>query len=163
MTKLEAINLFTNLNKLGEMSGVKFAYAVSKNLGLLKSEIESLDKARIASKEYQEFDALRIKMVEKHAKKGKDGKPIMKDNVYEIENQMAVDKEFEALKLEHKEVFDARIKQIDEFNELLKTDSSVVLYTIPLSYVPEGITVAQMYSIALIINEEIPSPYKDKV
>ena len=130
-----------------------------------------LEKTPITSENLSELDKLAVENLKTRKDileilEKKDIISVIKkisENVYEIENQMAVDKEFEALKLEHKEVFDARIKQIDEFNELLKTDSSVVLYTIPLSYVPEGITVAQMYSIALIINEEIPSPYKDKV
>lgn len=161
MTKSESIALFNALNTLGKLKGVKFAYAVSKNVSLLKAELESLEKASAASKEFEEFEVKRIAMVEKFAKKDKDGKAEKKGNNYIIEDgkQAELDKEFEVLKKENKDVWDARLKQLEEYNELLKTDSSVKLHKILLSDLPTDITVEQLYSIYSVVEDNIPSPY----
>ncbi len=164
MTKSESIALFNALNTLGKLKGVKFAYAVSRNVSALKTELESLEKASAASKEFEEFEKKRIEMVEKFSKKDKDGKAEKKGNNYIIEDgkQPELDKEFEALKSENQEVWDARLKQIEEYNELLKTDSSVALHKISLSDVPTDITVEQMHMITEMVEESTPSPYNGK-
>lgn len=169
MLKSEAVALYQNLNKLGQLKGVKFAYAVSKNLNMLKPEVESLEKASAFSDEYKKFDDLRVALAEKHSHKDEKGKPIMiprADNPrlsdYSIENQALFDKEFEALKSEHLTVFDARQKQIEEYNELLQTESTVVLYKVSVADVPADITVTQMYSISAIVEDDIPSPFAGK-
>jgi hypothetical protein len=159
MTKQGALDLYINLNKLGNLKGVKFAYGVSKNVGLLKAEIDSLDKASAPTEEYQKFDAERLEIVKKFAKKDDKGEPIIKDNNYEMASQKEFDTAFDALKVEHKEVWEARVKQLEEYSELLKTDSAVVLYKIALSEVPTDITVTQMYSISALVEESTPSPY----
>ena len=64
--------------------------------------------------------------------------------------------------MEHQEAFDAREKQIAEYNELLKTESTIVLHKIALADVPQNITVQQMYGISDIVEESIPSPYPSK-
>ncbi len=63
MTKEDGLNLFNALNKLGYLSGVKFAYAVSKNMGLLKSEADSLTKAN------EPYENARIELAKKYSKK----------------------------------------------------------------------------------------------
>lgn len=171
MTKNESIALFQALNKLGNLRGVKFAYGVSRNLALLKPELESLEKASAFTDEYKEFETKRIALVEKFAKKDeKTGKALKNRDLnsqsenYIIEEgkQEELDKEFEALRSENQEVWDARVKQVEEYNELLKTDSSVVLYKVNLSDVPTDISVAQMHSISAIVSEDIASPYSPK-
>ncbi len=162
MTKLDILNLWNNLQKLGGLSGVKFAYAVSKNLSILKPEIEALEKAQERSEEFKKFDDLRIALAEKHAKKDKDNKPVIVGNDYQIEDRPAFDKELEKLKQEYKNVVDAREKQMAEVTELLKTESSVKLYKMFLADVPESITVEQMFSIKDIVEDTTPSPYNDK-
>ncbi len=161
MTKNESVGLYQALNQLGSLKGVKFAYAVSKNLSILKPDIESLEKAITPTPEYSEFEKLRIAMVEKFAKKNEKGEFEKKGNNYQIEDgkQGELDAEFEALKKEHQEVFDARFNQVEEYNKLLSTDSTVVLYKVALADVPSDISVNQMYSIKEIVEESVPSPY----
>ena len=161
MTKSESVALFNSLNTLGKLKGVKFAYAVSKNVSTLKTELESLEKVSAMSKEYEEFEKKRVAMVESFSKKDNEGNPEKKGNNYIIEDgkQEELDKAFEALKAENQELWDSRLKQIDEFNELLKTDSTVVLHKVSLNDVPADITVEQMHAITAIIDEGIPSIY----
>ena len=160
MTKNEVVQLFSALNQLGALKGVKMAYGVSRNLTLLKPELESLEKASVPTDEYKKFDELRIEMVKKFAKKEDKGEPVITGNEFELEDKAGMEKAFDELKAEHKEVWDARMKQMEEYNELLKTDSSVVLYKINLSDVPADITVAQLHGISAIISEDIVSPFK---
>ena len=163
MKKSDSIVLFQALNKLGNLAGVKFAYAVNRNLALLKPELESLEKASAPSEEYMKFEKeIRIPMVEKFAKKDDKGKPIQKDNQYEIEDQKGLVKAFAKVKEENKEVFEAREKQVLEYNELLKTDSDVVLFKISKDELPSNISVAQLNGIMAIVSEDIPSPYPTK-
>jgi hypothetical protein len=158
-TKSDALLLYQALNRLGNMSGVKFAYGVSRNLALLKPEIESLQKAIEATPEFMKFDEKRVELAKKYAKKDDKGEPIITNNNYEMENQVVFDEEFSALKEEYKKEFEARQAQLEEYNEMLQSESDVVLYKIPVSYVPETINVSQMNSIAAIITDDVPSPY----
>lgn len=160
MTKQEAVNLYINLNKLGNFSGAKFAYGVSKNINLLKVEVDALDKAFAPSEEYKKFDEERMVIVKKFAKKDEKGEPIVVNNNYEMEDQEAFDVEFNALKANNQEVWDSRVKQLKEYGQLLESDSEVVLYKIFLQDIPEVIKVNQMFGINAIVNESIESPYK---
>lgn len=159
MTKKDSVDLYVNLNKLGNLSGVKFAYAVSRNIALLKPEIEALDKSMEISEEFKKFEDLRMEVVKKFAKKDEKGEPVSVNNNYVLANQADFDIAFDVLKSEHKEIWENRLKQIEEYNELLKTDSSVVLHKVSLSDIPNNITVTQMYSISAIVDESVPSPY----
>lgn len=160
MTKAETRDLYLSLNKLGNKKGVKFAYGVSRNVSLLKPEMDSLDKAVEATPEFKAFDEKRIELVKKHSKKDDKGNPVMKNqNDYDIEDLDAFNKAFEDLKSDNQEVFDTRIKQLEEFTELMKSESEVKLFKISLDNVPEDITVTEMYSLRDIIEEAVPSPY----
>ena len=163
----ELLNLYKALDQLGNLSGVKFAYGVSKNISLIKPEIELLEKALLPSNEYKKFDDERIELVKKFTKKDKDGKPVMirdlvKGESYDIEEgkQAELDKEFEVLKKANQKVYDLRQKQIEEYLELLKVESQIKLHKIMLSDVPKEITVRQMHGLSEIITDEIVSPYK---
>jgi hypothetical protein len=162
MLKQDLIVLYRSLNQLGSLQGVKFAYAVSRNIDLIKPELEALEKVSAPSKEYLEFEKTRVALVEKYAVKGEDGKFIMKNNEYEIpkEKQEELNTEFGKLREENKELFEARENQIKEYNDLLKEESKIELYKVTLNDVPANITVAQMTSVKAIIDESVPSPYK---
>lgn len=158
MTKGEAISLFNTLNKLGHLSGVKFAYVVSKNISLLKPEFEALQKAVEPTEEFKEYDKKRVALAESFAKKDGDGKAVIENGEYVIEDREAFEIAFKKLKEDNKKVVEARDKQIDEQNEILKTESDVVLYKVSVEDIPKDITVSQMYSIGEIVVDEIISP-----
>ena len=164
MIKSDILNLYRNLNKLGYHVGVKFAYAVAKNMNMLKPEVQALEKALEMSPEYKEFENKRIELVESYAKKNESGKPVFDKvkNSYDIEEgkEEVLNKEFEKLKAKNKKLFDARTKQIDEYNALLKTEIKIKLYTVPLSVVPETITTQQMHSIFDMIEDDGEEPKK---
>lgn len=164
--KGDDINLLNALSdkKLGQLPGAKFAYSVAKNIGLLQPEFEALKKALEASDEFQKYDEARVELAKSHSKKNDKGEPEKTLNTqgvesFVIEDQSAFDKAFEALKEEHKATLEVRQKQVEEQNELLKTESTVTLYKVALADVPNNIIAEQMKAISEIITDEILSPF----
>lgn len=161
MKKGELVALYRNLNQLGNLNGVKFSYAVAKNLNIIKPEIEALEKSMELPDKYKEFDNARVALVEKYAVKDENGKPKKEkaDNGAEQyvlptgPEEKKFNKEFEALKKEHKEAVDLRDKQVEEYTKMLTEESTVALYKVKLEFVPEAITTRQMAGIAEIIEE----------
>lgn len=88
------------LEQLASTRGMKsiVAYRISKNYNAVKKEAE-------------QYDITRIKLLEEHAKKDKEGKPVIKDNIYVIDDEQMeiVDKELNELK---KETIDIDIKKV---------------------------------------------------
>ncbi len=73
---------------MGELANtklpVKTSYAISK-----------INKQIVA--EFQEFDKERVKILDAYSKKGEDGKPVIENNNYVIEDMEAFTKEFNEL------------------------------------------------------------------
>ena len=159
MTKGQALSLYKNLNQLGNLGGVKFSYAIARNINLLKSEVESLDKVLQPHEEFMEFERARIALVEKHAERDEKGKPKKEfvnngSEQYVIkEGEKKFEKEFEALKAKHKKAVEAREKQIEEYTKLLTTESDFKPYMVKLEELPKEINTRQTAGIYEIIQE----------
>ena len=163
LSKGDTVNIYANLKKLGNLRGAKFAYAVQKNINLLEPEIEALKKALEFSDDYKKYDEARIKLAESYAKKDEKGKPkVVKTNnergevvreEYDLEEETKdeFEKKFGELKEEHKTAVEAREVQVQEQNDLLKTESTIVFHKIALADVPTDISVAQMGFISEIV------------
>lgn len=168
MTKGETISLYNNLQKLGNLKGVKFAYARARNISLVKPEIEALEKALEASDEFKKYDEERVELAKEFAKKDEKGNPVKVKNaqgqeIFDgLENNPEWELAFEALKEENKEVLEARDEQVKEQNELLKTASTLQLYKVALSDVPADISGTQMEWISEMVSEDMPTPYPVK-
>lgn len=161
MTKGELIELSRVLYQVIKLSGAKFAYGVKRNIDLTKPEIEALDKAMAPSEDFmklqEEFESQRIEIVEKYANKDSEGKPLKKMaelngkqvEVYDMdpEKSKISNEECEsAMKAKNPEVYEARLKQLKDYEEILKEEVKVAFfpYTVNLSEVPDGITGIQM-------------------
>ena len=163
MTIKEAYLFVQNSSELNNLSGVKFVYAITKNLKKIKSEIEVLEKTLEPTNEFKEFDKKRIELAEKHSKLDEKGKPILISAgivnnkpamKYDVVNENLFAKEFEELKNENKEVLDARDKQMEEFQKLLEEEIPFKIHKIKLKDIPENITKLQMDIINNFIEEE---------
>lgn len=153
MKNQELLSLYENLHQLN-LKGVKFSFAVSKNIALLKPEIEALQKAVEQSEDFKKFEQERIELAKKHAKKDEKGEPVLKNNNYQLEDEDAFKVEFESLKEKNKEVIEAREAQTKEFNELLEKENDIKFHKISIKDVPEDITTVQMNQIYSLISEE---------
>jgi len=151
------------IDKCKSLVGVKFAYALAKNAELIQGEIDALNASLKMSKEYSVFDKKRIELAKSHAKI-ENGIHVVKQKIvgegrweeyYEIGDQKAFDKAFEELKKANKKVVEAREKQLEEFNQLLKEESSKLkFYKIKLSDVPQNISSEQMSGIYVLVEEK---------
>ena len=125
MTLLEVLNRQRTLSEfVSKKLPYKLAYAISKNLAKLQAEAEIIDKGRIA-------------LVEEYAVKDEDGKPVVKDNNYDLGENAAT--------------FSA------EFNKYMSTETDVDIYTVPESVLGtddprfDVLTVAQIVALDFMI------------
>lgn len=154
MKKSEIISLYNGLNSVGNLVGVIFGYACRKNIDIIKPEIEALQVAVTPSKEFLELDQKRVDIVKKYANKDEKGNALIVNNQFDVKgNEETVEKEVGVLRDENKDIFEARDKQVNEYNKLLDEDAKVELYKVKLENVPKEITAAQMNSIFAIIEE----------
>jgi len=155
ITNQDVINLSSGLVGVKNLSGIKFAYVVSKNTNKVNSEMEAFKDMTAQSKDFQEYEKERIELVELHAKKDENGKSIIVGNEYQIDNQQAFDAQIKVLQEKHKEAIEARKKQIDDFNSFLKEESKLELHKIDVNDVPRDITAGQMSGIQAIVTGEL--------
>lgn len=152
MTRREVGNLYQALLTVGNLTGVKFSYAVARNLSMLKNEMTSLQKAGAMDDNFREYEEKRIALAEKCSIQ-ENGKPKIVDDKYEIADQAAFDTELKAIQEEYKVAFEARKKQLQEFEELLKEEIEIDPFMITQDMIPESITSKQMADILPLIKE----------
>lgn len=147
MQKKELLNLYEAIKIVGDLRGMKFVYAMAKNVNLIKDEIDSILKA-VNTDEKKEFEDKRIELAKKYSKKDKDNKPIMINNSYIIGEEEKFNKEFSSLKKEYKEC-------LDKEEKFLKTEAPKInFYKIDKDDIPEGITVNQLSNIFVLIKDD---------
>jgi hypothetical protein len=136
LTKKEVLDLNNALHRIGDLDGVQFAYAVSKNIVKLKTEIIALQTAFAPKPEFMVFENARLDLEAKKDKK-------------------TFEKKMEALKKKHKKVISEREKQVKEFELLLEEEIEIDLRKVLLSNIPEKITTTQMSGILPIVTEDL--------
>jgi hypothetical protein len=156
ITNQDIINLSSGLESVRNLSGIKFAYVVSKNVNKVRSEMEAFKDMTTPSKEFGEYEKERVALCELHANKDEKGKAVIIGNEYDgLTGNKAFDAQMEVLKEKHKETIDVRQKQIDDFNSFLKEESKLELHKIDVNDVPKDITAGQMSGIQAIITGEL--------
>ena len=130
-TKGELVNLINGLFQVQELKGKKFGLAVSKNIKILKDELQDLEDM---GKPSEEFMALAAQVNEIANGGSEDSKEVI-DNL-EKENEVLVKE---------------RREQMDKVTILMKDELSVELNTVPESTLPEEISAAQINNIIKII------------
>jgi len=154
MQKKSFLQLFRTLDQMGKLTGVRFAYAVAKNISKMKIEVESIEKSIKPPEGFMDYDQKRIDLAKKHSKKDEKGKEITANNEFQIEDETKFDKELKKLQSEYKKETDARQKQIDEYIKMLDEEIQFDFHKIDLKDVPAEITTQQMAGIIELINEE---------
>jgi len=137
MTKQEAFNLYQSIStNLSNLTGSKFAYGISRNINILKAEIEALQKAGL------DYETKRLELAAKYSKKDLDGQPVLINNQFQLEDSVGFVNSLEKLKLENKEYFD-----------LLAQESDFKPYKIKAEDLPDNITVNQTNMISSLLSE----------
>jgi polyribonucleotide nucleotidyltransferase len=152
-SRKEFINLYQMLGYLGELTGARFTYTISKNKEVLKNVVEEIQKTAEMHDNYREYEKERVELNEKYTKRDKDGNPEVKDKNYVIKDKAKFDEEVEKLKEKHKEAIEEREQQRKDVEELANKEITLDLKTIPLSIVPDKVTVDQMDVLSILIKD----------
>jgi polyribonucleotide nucleotidyltransferase len=152
-SRKEFINLYQMLGYLGELTGARFTYTISKNKEVLKNVVEEIQKKAEMHDNYREYEKERVELNEKYTKRDKDGNPEVKDKNYVIKDKAKFDEEVEKLKEKHKEAIEEREQQRKDVEELANKEITLDLKTIPLSIVPDKVTVDQMDVLSILIKD----------
>lgn len=135
---------------VGHLRGVKLAYAVSKNIAMLKPEIESIEKALHSIEDYNEFQKERVELAQKYSKKDEKGEAVkeIKDNqeVFVLEDKKSFEKELKELQEKHN-------AGIEEYTNFLEDETHHVFHKIKVSELPQDISPAELNSIFAIVAE----------
>ena len=130
-TKGELVHLINGLFQVQELKGKKFGLTVSKNIVILKKELQDLEEMGKPSEEFME---LATKVNEIANEGSEDSKEVI-DNL-EKENEVLVT---------------SRREQMDKITILMEEEVSVELNTLTESILPEDISAAQINNIIKII------------
>lgn len=155
MKHKETIDLLTSLQKVKGVDSFKVNYAVQKNIGALKKEVEILSKQEQEIMEIKkDFEAERIKLCEEFSMV--DGKPQFNpDGTYKIARQDQFTEKFLELKEKHKDAledFDKKHKEFVAF--LIETDSDFKPFLISINDIPENLSTENTVAIFPLIKEE---------
>lgn len=152
MKRVEFVKIFNDLSSIKDIDGVKFGYALAKNINIMKSEVETMQSSLNPTPKFQEYDRKRVELAEKFSKKNEDGTPEIIDNAYKIQEITKFNTELEKLQGNYKEEIDAQNKKIEEYNSLLDEEIAHEFFKLKLENIPE--TMAKHIPILYPIIEE---------
>jgi hypothetical protein len=155
MKHKDLLKFWEGLNSVGHFKGVKFAYAVCRNRAMVKSIIDSLEDSFKPSEEFVKWDAERLEIARKYARKDEQGNLIeMPGRNLDITNMPAFIAEIDLLKEKYQEALDAREKQMAEKESLMSEEvQDFKPYMLPFSQIPEDMTVEHMDKIIWMLEE----------
>ncbi len=162
--KRDLVILQQGIQKVGDLFGdnVRFSYAIAKNDKLIASECEAINKTIQFTPEFAEYDAKRVELAKKFAKKNEKGEALEKNNqfvMFDVNDPVEKQQEdlklweeaFDGLKKEYSEVLKKRDEQVAEYNKLLDGETDVKLYMINENDLPRTITPVQLAGIISIV------------
>ena len=155
MKNSDVLQLNSKLNfyskDLRNLKGAKFSYGLIKNTNILQKECKDIMAIVAATDDYKAYDAKRLELCNKYAKKD-DKDQIIRKNLredgtfdYDIDttdpNWL---KDIADLKEANKSVIDEQDKKIEEYNAFLDNESTIELFQIGIDDVPNDINVELM-------------------
>jgi len=149
------ISLYQKLSYFGELKGARFSFIIARNKEIISKELDKVRKMAEVPETYKEYDKARVAVNEKYCLRDNDGKPVIKNNEYQIlvDKQELLDKEIDELKETYKEVVEEHESQKVEIDDFCKEEIELDLIEIPLKFIPESITVDQMEILSKIVKE----------
>lgn len=131
---------------LQDIKGVKFAYALKRNINRLKSEIGAIYHILDASGDYKKFDIERIALAESMAEKDKDGKAIVEERDgtehFKIKDKKKFNTALKKLQKKHEKAIKGFEDQHKLFQEKLEEESTIKFYKI--TEMPTDVSMKQM-------------------
>ncbi len=173
LTKQKLLELYATLISLAKLQGVRFTYAMSKNIRLIKGEVEDLkDIMKPVGKDDKETEE-KVKLLQKYSddlhdikmglcNRDKKGEPILRpvpNGSYDYDIpysrlKLAKEKEEELQNNdEYKEIYAEQEKKLEGYKEVLKEEYSFIPYLCDADDVDPKVTTAQMEQIFDLIRD----------
>ena len=160
MRRNELITLLENLEKVKNLTGVKFNYVIDKNKKVLTQEIEDIKNVAESSQDFQQYEKQRLLLLQKYAEKEPDGSPkftqqggLVKFDIPDTEIANFQD-DMNVLIDENKSIITARDKQMVEYEKFLSEDIILEFYKLKLSDISDDINGEQFESISVFVDDE---------
>lgn len=138
-----------------DVKGLKFAYALQKNIRLMKQAISSIFELLQPTPGFNEYEKDRIKLAEKFSEKDKDGKPktIEDGSRFKIKDKKKFEAELKKLQKKHEKAINHRQDQEHLFNEKLEEECTVNFHFIKEKDLPENLSLRQLDIISSFMYE----------
>jgi len=172
MTFEEVFILKDGLVKAGRLQrGVRFHYAIFKNLKKVQREVKLLEKILEPTPDFKTYDKERTALNKRHSKKDEKGNPVIVPGPdlqpkHVFKDFEKWEEESEILKGNHEKAIQEREEQIDEYNDMMKKeiDQPIQFFMIDESYwakevkgemefLVDGLTAEFLWGIKEIIKE----------
>lgn len=145
-------NLASTLEEIKKINiSGKSGYCLAKNRKLIEDELEAINETIKALPDFETYEKERITLLEAHASKDEQDKPIIENNAYKIENQELWELDIKELQEKHKETIENRKKQIKDFNALMEEETTLVFHKITEDQIPDSATASEVYTLLKFI------------
>jgi len=151
----ELTKLTQAFNNVKDLSGIKFAYAITKNKRKIQQELDTLKEIFKPIAEYDKYEQDRVKLCNELCDKDENNNPVIKNNQFVgLEKNEDFNKKVKILQETYKSAIEERENQIKEYNTLMSEEVEIELHKVKLVDVPQNISSKQLESIFVIIDEE---------
>ena len=153
-----------------KVSDYKTNITVSRNIRVIKAHLKDLESMKDDPESYKAFEKAAAELAKNHAKKDKEGRPIMvptqQGSRYDFEDEEAFAEAYSLLMTEHQDAIDEREQGYKNYAEALKAEADVVIHSIKEDVVKkylssEGAIIDNIYDI-IEWEEEEEKPVKKK-
>jgi hypothetical protein len=141
------VSLWQILSLVGNTPGsVKFHYSVNKNKKLLEPEVKSLEEAKKPTERFLEWEKKRLEICKELAEKDEAGQPVLVPvngtTVFKFsdENRSLFEQKISAVRDEYEDAIKDFQDKERQFDELLREEVEIELHLIPLSAVPDTLS-----------------------
>lgn len=150
----QLVNAKKSLDKVSNYEGLEFAYIVFKNKQLIDKKLMEVDFIKNVSNEVVEYEEKRVKMCEEFSKKDENGKVIIENELYVIEDkdQELFKTKMEELYAKYKPFINERQQQIELFNKKMNDPIDFEFFKLTKEQIPPQIkTVSELEEISFMI------------
>ena len=152
MKKRDLYNYLRAMDTVKDLKGVRFAYSILKNKKKIEEEIQIFEEVIKPNPLFAEYERNRITLCEMHSEKDTEGKPIIIGDKYKLIDTTLFNTELDKLKSGYQDVIEERIKQINEYNEILEEEVDIDLIKLNINELPSEITPKQLEFINFMVN-----------
>ena len=138
MKRFELFTLLGSLDKLDNLTGVKFNYVIDKNRTSISGEVTDMKKLNEPSLEFQEYDKLRLQLLQKHADKNELGQPkfVQSGGMVRFDipdkNMKKFQSELDNISKEYEKAIKERDKQLFEYDRFMQEDVTLKFETLTI-------------------------------